>query len=87
VRQDVTSYLASELNALPAISPRASCDEELSKRSELIFFYTRGILDARVRIIAAGCIPVSNGKIERAALGNLGHRNGELPNWLDEDLL
>jgi hypothetical protein len=86
VRQDVTSYLASELNALPPISPHANCDEELSKRSELIVFYTRGAADARVQIIAAGCIPVSNGQIERSAL-NLGHGNGELPSWLDEDLL
>jgi len=87
VRQDVTSYLASELNALPPISPRANCDEEPSKRSELIFFYTRGTIDARVQIIAAACIPVSNGHIERSALENFAHGNGELPNWLDEDLL
>jgi hypothetical protein len=86
VRQDVTSYLASKLNALPPISPHANCDEELSKRSELISFYTRGTIDARVRIIAAACIPVSNGQIERSAL-NLRHGNGTLANWLDEDLL
>jgi hypothetical protein len=85
VRQDVTSYLTSELDALRPISPRANCDEILGGRSDLIIFLYRAGTQARVRITRAGCIPVTNGRIVRGALG-VGHGTGE-EHWVDEALL
>jgi hypothetical protein len=85
VRQDLTSELASELDALGPIGPHPNCDEVLGGRSELIVFRDRGAGEARVLIVLSACVPVSNGRIVRAGLG-LGHRDGET-HWLDEALV
>jgi hypothetical protein len=85
VRQDVTSYLASELNALGPIGPRPHCDEVPSRRSELIVFYYRGGGEARVIFYLEGCVAVRNGRTARYGLG-MGHGNGE-SHWVDEELL
>jgi hypothetical protein len=85
VRQDVTSYVASELDALHPIGPRPHCDEVLGRRSELIVFYYRGGGQARVIFYLEGCVAVRNGRTARYGLG-LGHGNGE-SHWLDEELL
>ena len=84
-RPYVTTYLASELDALPPIGPHPNCDEELGGRSELFLFHYRGGGEARALITYADCIPVENGRIVRGALGSL-HGNGEL-HWVDEGLL
>jgi hemin uptake protein HemP len=84
-RQDVTSYLTSELDALRPISPRANCDEILGGRSDLIIFLYHSGTQARVRVTRAGCIPVTNGTITRGALA-VEHGNGEV-HWPDEALL
>jgi len=69
----------------PPISPRANCDEVLGDRSELFLFrYPKGG-EARALIVTAGCIPVVNGRIVRAAIGSL-HGSGET-HWVDEELL
>lgn len=85
VRQDITSYLAGELDALPAIGPHPNCDEVLGGRSELIVFYYPGGGEARVIFYAEGCVAVRNGRIARYGLG-MGHGNGE-KHWADEALL
>jgi hypothetical protein len=85
VRQDVTSYVASELDGLGPIGPHPNCDEELGGRSELIVFYYRGGGEARVIFYLQGCVAVRNGRIARYGLG-LGHGNGE-SHWTDEALL
>jgi hypothetical protein len=85
VRQDVTSYLASELDALRPIGPRPNCDEVLGGRSELIVFYYRGGGEARVIFYLEGCVAVRNGRTARYGLG-MGHGNGE-SHWADEALL
>lgn len=85
VRQDVTSYLASELDALPPIGPNPNCDEVLGGRSELIVFYYRGGGEARVIFKLEACVAVRNGRIARYGLG-MGHQNGA-PHWEDEALL
>jgi hypothetical protein len=85
VRQDVTSYLASELDALPPIGPHPNCDEVLGGRSELIVFHYRGGGQARVIFYVEGCVAVRNGRTARYGLG-MGHGNGER-HWLDENLL
>jgi hypothetical protein len=85
VRQDVTSYLASELDALGPIGPHPNCDEVLGGRSELIVFYYRGGGEARVIFYVEGCVAVRNGRTARYGLG-MGHGNGE-SHWADEDLL
>lgn len=84
-REDVTSYLADELDARPPINPHANCDEVLGGRSELIIFHYRGVGEARVLIVLLNCVPVGNGRIVRSGLG-LGHGSGEA-HWLDEELL
>jgi hypothetical protein len=68
---------------LPAISPRANCDEALGDRSELILLRYQHRREARVRISMEGCIPVTNGRIVRGALGRLGNA----PHWPDEGLV
>jgi hypothetical protein len=88
VRQDVTSYLASELDALPPLRPNPTglnCDEALGGRSELIAFYYRGGSEARVIFYVEGCVAVRNGRTARYGLG-MGHGNGE-EHWVDEALL
>ena len=85
VRHDVTSYLASELDALRPIGPRPNCDEVLGGRSELITFYYRGGGEARVIFYAECCVAVENGRTARYGLG-MGHGNGE-SHWKDEELL
>ena len=85
VRQDVTSYLASELDALRQIGPHPNCDEVLGGRSELIVFYYRGGGEARVIFYVEGCVAVGNGRTARYGLG-MGHGNGE-ERWVDEALL
>jgi hypothetical protein len=85
VRQDVTSYLASELDALPRIGPHPNCDEALGGRSELIVFYYRGGGEARVIFYLTGCVAVGNGRTARYGLG-MGHGNGE-NHWTDEAML
>jgi hypothetical protein len=85
VRQDVTSYLASELDALGPIGPRPHCDEVLGGRSELIVFYYRGGGEARVIFYVEGCVAVRNGRTARYGLG-MGGGNGE-SHWVDEALL
>jgi hypothetical protein len=85
VRKDVTSYLASELDALPPIGPHPNCDEVLGGRSELISFYYRGGGEARVIFHLEGCVAVRNGRIASYGLG-MGHGNGE-SHWADEALL
>lgn len=85
VRQDVTSYLAGELDVLPPIGPHPNCDEVLGGRSELIVFYYRGGGEARVIFYAEGCVAVRNGRTARYGLG-MGHGNGE-EHWADEALL
>jgi hypothetical protein len=85
VRQDLTSYLAGELDALRPIGRNANCDEVLGGRSELVVFRYRGAGEARVLIVLINCVPVSNGRIVRYGLG-MGHGNGE-SHWLDEKLL
>src|SRR5271169_4000994 len=89
-REDVTAYLAAELDTLPRIGPHPNCDELLGGRSELFLFrYPRDGFrypgEARVLITYAACVPVENGRIVRGALGSL-HGNGEL-HWVDEGLL
>jgi hypothetical protein len=84
-RPDVASYLAAELDALPAIGPHPNCDELLGGRSELFLFRYPKRAEARALITYAACIPVTNGRIVRGALGSL-HGNGE-PHWVDEELL
>lgn len=84
-RKDVTAYLAAELDALPRIGPHPNCDEELGARSELFVFHYRGAGEARVMITRVACIPVTNGRIVRGALGSL-HASGE-EHWVDEGLL
>jgi hypothetical protein len=85
VRQDLTSHLAGELDALGPIGPHPNCDEVLGGRSELIVFRYRRAGVARVLIVLSACVPVSNGRIVRAGLG-MGDRDGET-HWLDEALL
>jgi hypothetical protein len=85
VREDVTGYLAGELNALPRIGPHPNCDEVLGGRSELIIFHYRGGGEARVIFYMEGCVAVGNGRIARYGLG-MGHGNGE-GHWTDEALL
>jgi hypothetical protein len=85
VRQDVTSYLAGELDALRPIGPHPNCDEELDGRSELIVFYYRGGAEARVIFYVERCVAVRNGRTARYGLG-MGHGNGE-SHWTDEELL
>jgi hypothetical protein len=85
VREDVTSYLASELNALGPIGPHPNCDEVLGGRSELIVFHYRGGGEARVIFYVEGCVAVGNGRTARYGLG-MGHGNGE-SHWVDEELL
>jgi hypothetical protein len=85
VRQDVTSYLANELDALRPIGPHPNCDEVLGGRSELIVFYYRGGGEARVIFYVDGCVAVRNGRAARYGLG-MGHGNGE-SHWVDEELL
>jgi hypothetical protein len=85
VRQNVTSYLASELDALEPIGPHPNCDEELGGRSDLIVFYYRGGGEARVIFYIRGCVAVGNGRTARYGLG-MGHGNGET-HWADEALL
>jgi hypothetical protein len=85
VRQDVTRYLASELDALPPIGPHQNCDEALGGRSELIVFYYRAGGEARVIFYVEGCVAVGNGRTARYGLG-MGHGNGER-HWPDENLL
>jgi hypothetical protein len=85
VRQDVTSYLAGELDALPPIGPHPNCDEVLGGRSELIAFHYRGGGEARVIFYLEGCVAVRNGRTSRYGLG-MGHGNGE-SHWADEELL
>jgi hypothetical protein len=85
VREDVTRYLASELDALGPIGPHPNCDEVLGERSELIVFYYRGGGEARVIFYLDGCVAVGNGRTARYGLG-MGHGNGE-SHWADEELL
>jgi hypothetical protein len=85
VRQDVTGYLASELDVLRPIGPHPNCDEVLGGRSELIVFYYRGGGEARVIFYLEGCVAVRNGRTARYGLG-MGHGNGE-SHWADEALL
>jgi hypothetical protein len=85
VRQDVTSYLANELDALRPIGPHANCDEVLGGRSELIVFHYRAGGEARVIFYLEGCVAVRNGRIARYGLG-MGHGNGA-SHWADEALL
>jgi hypothetical protein len=85
VRQDVTSYLAGELDALGPIGPHPNCDEVLGDRSELIVFYYRGGGQARIIFYLDACVAVSNGRIARYGLG-MGHGNGD-KHWTDEALL
>jgi hypothetical protein len=85
MREDVASYLASELDALPPIGPHPNCDEVLGRRSELIVFYYRGGGEARVIFYKEGCVAVRNGRTARYGLG-MGHGNGE-EHWTDEALL
>jgi len=85
VRPDVVGRLAGELNGLPSIDPRANCDELLGGRSELIIFQSPDRKQTKVLIVTAACIPVTNGRIVRAALG-AGYRAGEI-HWIDEALL
>jgi hypothetical protein len=85
VRQDLTSYLASELDALKPIGPHPHCGEELGGRSELIAFHYRRGGEARVIFYVQGCVAVSNGRTARYGLG-MGHGNGE-EHWTDEALL
>jgi hypothetical protein len=85
VRQDVTSYLAGELDALRPISSHPNCDEVLGGRSELIVFYYRGGGEARVIFYVEGCVAVRNGRTARYGLG-MGHGSGE-NHWADEALL
>jgi hypothetical protein len=85
LRLDVTSYLASELDALPPIGPHPNCDEVLGDRSELIVFKYRGHGEARVIFFDRGCVAVANGRTARYGLG-MGHGDGET-HWNDEALL
>jgi hypothetical protein len=85
VRQDVTSHLASELDALGPIGPHPNCDEVLGGRSELIAFYYRGGGEARVIFYIEGCVAVRNGRTARYGLG-MGHGKGET-HWVDEAML
>ena len=85
VRQDVTSYLARELDALRPIGAHANCDEVLGGRSELIVFHYHGGGEARVIFDVEGCVAVRNGRTARYGLG-MGHGTGE-EHWVDEALL
>ena len=85
VRQDVTSHLASELDALGPIGPHPNCDEVLGGRSELIVFYYRGGGEARVIFYLDRCVAVRNGRTVRYGLG-MGRGTGE-EHWADEALL
>ncbi len=85
VRQDVTSHLAGELDALRPVGPDPNCDEVLGGRSELIVFYYRGGGEARVIFYLEGCVAVRNGRTARYGLG-MGHGTGE-SHWADEALL
>ncbi len=85
VRQDVTSHLASELDALGPIGRHPNCDEVLGGRSELIVFHYRAGGEARVIFYVEGCVAVRNGRSARYGLG-MGHGDGE-EHWLDEALL
>jgi len=51
----------------------------------LIVFHYHGTGEARVLIIKVACIPATNGRIVRNALG-AAHGNGET-HWFDEELL
>lgn len=84
-REDVTSRLAREFDALLPIPAHPNCDEVLGGRSELIVFLYRGGGEARVIFYRAGCVAVSNGRIARYGLG-MGHGTGER-HWADEELL
>ena len=85
MRQDVTNYLARELDALPSISPHPNCDEVLGGRSELIVFYYRGGGEARVTFFVEGCVAVGNGRTVRYGLGMGNGKGGG--HWTDEGLL
>jgi hypothetical protein len=87
VRRDVTSHLASELDALPPLRPNPTglnCDEALGGRSELIVFFYRGGGEARVIFYVTGCVAVRNGRTARYGLG-MGQIGEE--HWVDEALL
>jgi hypothetical protein len=85
VRQDVTSYLASELDALGPPPKVAQSCPEFGGRSDLFIFRYPSGGTARVLLILASCIPVTNGRVVRDGLG-LRFRAGEL-HWPDEGLL
>jgi hypothetical protein len=84
-RQDVTSYLASELNALPPPPKLTGTCPEFGGRSELFVFRYPGGSTARVLLVMACRIPVTNGRVVRQGLG-LHFRGGEV-HWPDEGLL
>jgi hypothetical protein len=85
VKPDVIRHLVGELNALPPrpTDPVQSCPD-FSGRSDLILFRYHGAGEARVQITSRGCVPVSNGRIERA--GDTLHGIAETY-WPDEGLL
>jgi hypothetical protein len=85
VRQDVTSYLASELDALGSPPKVAQSCPDFGGRSDLFVFRYPGAGTARVLLTVASCIPVTNGRVVRDGLG-LRFRAGEL-HWPDEGLL
>ena len=85
LRHDVTSYLASELDALGPVPKVARSCPQFGGRSELFIFRYPDGGTARVLLIMAGCIPVTNGRVLRDGL-DLRFRAGEL-HWPDEGLL
>lgn len=77
--------IVARLDALPPypVRPAPSCPT-FGGRSVLILFHYRHVSDDPVRILAAGCIPVSNGRLVKFGLGGVKLTERH---WPDEGLL
>jgi hypothetical protein len=75
--------LAARLDALPQFPTTAiACPADFDREDVVFFHYVHGS-DDPVRIDGSGCMPVSNGRLEKLGLGlPLGHAH-----WVDEALL
>jgi hypothetical protein len=85
VRQDVTSYLASQPDGLPPPPKTAGTCPQFGGRSELFVFRYPSGGTARVLLVMQCRIPVGNGRVVRDGLG-LNFGGGEV-HWPDEGLL
>jgi hypothetical protein len=66
--QPTTTSLAGELNALPERHGVFACPADIGPRLIAVFRYPAGA-DNPVTIDLSGCNPVSNGRVNRPAMG------------------